>query len=384
MTPTCETSSSLVLASPSSSMIDEGSESHHLSCRNEEIIPTSQPENFFARRNSEADISLKCLLKQIEKEKKDQLWSIKFVRLTTRVCLQIAKEERLKTALKCSAMTVAILCLHPTLVGSIACLSGYRIGNYNDLYSLDLNTTTTASILFSNMGQGITFLIQEIELALIPSFLLFKNVFNRAKCQIIRDIYSQYILSVNNKEVKALLYEEANHELARWNGFMAETDEIDVIMKEIAQDKEKRLSYRNILCMTAHQFIRKAKKFPLTTIVKVSCIGITALALHPVIIGLIGCLDSYRAANPNDLYSPDSAVLGNAINVFSNTGHVVEYAFSGLGLLAGTASLLFDHKKVIRKIIKEIYDTRIQMPSLSEQTKKFLREKKHHDLTPYT
>ncbi len=329
---------------------------------------------------SDIEKSLKPILKNIINEKRDMVLSGTFVCLTLRVFLQVAREEPVITMLKCSAVVLALGCLHPTIIGSIACLDGYRVENYNDLYSSDLNTTTNASILFSNMGQGISFLMQEVELALVPSFVLFKNVYNRAMSQTLKSIYIKHISSLEDEDERAFLFEAANIELARWDSFIAETNEIDLTMKKIRNEKEKRLSNRNILSMIGQRFIQNAKKSPCKTLAKISLIALTSLALHPLVIGLIGCLDSYRVGNTNDLYSSDPVVLSNAVNVFSNTGHLVEYSFAGIGLLTATATALFDRKEVIRETINDIYRKMIRKKSLSEKTKDFLREKRRQDL----
>ncbi len=346
---------------------------------------STPPPVTLPRSNSEIEMSLKPILKQIEREKKDLYLSRAFIHLTARNFLQEAKEERLKTVLKCSAIVLALGCLHPTIIGSAACLVGYRLENYNDLYSSDINTTASASILFSNMGQGISFLVQEAELAIVPSFLLFKNVYDKAMCHIRTDIYLRHISSLEREDEKAFLYGEANRDLARWGGYLPETEEIDRIMKKIEKKKKERLSNRNILCMTANRFFRHAKKSPWTTLAKTSLIGLTGLVLHPLIIGLIGCLDSYRAGNPMDLFSSDPAAMTYAVNVYSNTGHIVEYACAGMMLSAGTASVLFgsSRKEVICETIKNIYKVQLQKPQLSEKTKDFLREKRRQDLALY-
>lgn len=347
-------------------------------------IPGNQKKPLGRNSDSFQIVCLKGLLKKIEKEKRDLLASKHFIHQAVEIFKQTAKEDPGTTVLKCSAVAGALACFHPVIVGSAACLLGYDIGNYRDLYSSDKELATNASLLFSNAGQAACYFKEGMELA-IACLWLFGNVYNKAMSEAIKGIYSKHITSSKCDDLKEILHEKANTELARWGGFIAETSEIESVLKEIEEDKKKELSKRNVLRMIAYKFIKNTRKSPWKTLLKTSLVGFTALALHPLIIGLIGCGTSYAVADVSDLYpSSDKTAMTNAIYIFSNTGHIPAYAFVSVEAAAAATSILFDRKKVIRGIIEKIYDARIQKPNISKKTISFLIKKRIQDLADYT
>jgi hypothetical protein len=351
--------------------------------KNLEKKPTSSKTNSsgcFGISKWEVEESLKGRLNDIESEINSALSPRKMVWVALPVFFKEGKKEPTKTFLKCLAIAASIGMLHTTFTGSWACLSTYRIGNYKDLYSSDPVLASNATILFSNTGQGITFLVEGVKCCVIPSFFLLRDIYDKAKCQCITNIYSQQILLTENDQEKEFLYKKANLALASCKGYIAETEEIDITMIEIEEEKRIRLSKKNLLRIMGSQFLQNVYSTPWKMAAKISIFGISALCLHPLVIGTIGCLNGYRLENPSDVHSSDPEILSNAFNLFSNTGHTVEYLYTGMILVGGSARILGNYKKIMHGIIGDIYDKHIRNQNLSIKTKDFLFKKKHCDL----
>ena len=98
------------------------------------------------------------------------------------------------TAAKCVLLLVALGTIYPTLVGSLACLESNRVYSISELSASDNEVASNAAQGLGNMGQGITYLTQCAEFALLPAIaLLLKKPYQKALCQRITSIYQDSI-----------------------------------------------------------------------------------------------------------------------------------------------------------------------------------------------
>jgi hypothetical protein len=341
------------------------------------------------RAKYEIEDSLAPLIEQIREEKGAQLRGRKMILLAARCFLIEAREKPWSTAAKATLVVFSTAALYPAVIGSIACMNGYRLANWNDLYSSDLDVATLASQLFSNLGQGVSFLIQGTHALIFTSCLLGGSSCDLARYRIITGIYNQLTQKIVSKEERDFINEMRKREFITYSNLNGiETKELKgtkliEIKKQIEEEKKTQLTYRNIVYLTACEFVQETKKYPWTSAFKLSLVGIATAALHPCILGTIACLDAYRVENTNDLYSSNLTVANKATATLSNTGHVIEYLAGGMALMALSSKNLLQnsYKRALLKTTNDIFNKYIRDASLTKKESDLLYEMKQKEIT---
>ena len=244
------------------------------------------------RAKYQIEDSLAPRIEQIKAKKRMELLGKKMIHLTTCIFLAEAREKPWSTALKASLVLFSIAAFHPVFVGSIACMNTYRLQNWNDLYSSDLNTATLASQSFSNLGQGVSYLIQGTHTLIFTSCLLMGNSYDLARCRITLEIYNELTNTLVSGEERDFINEMKKGEFSTRNNLnnieTIDTEEVNLIeiRNQIDEEKKQQLAFRNIVYLTAREFIQETKKQPWTTACNLSLVCLAITALHPFILGL--------------------------------------------------------------------------------------------------
>lgn len=341
------------------------------------------------RKKFELENLLQTSIQQIEQEKKVDLSIRNSIGFTRRPLMKEARDNPAATAAKASLVIFSIICLHPTFIGSIACLNEYRLENYNDIYSSDLTIATTATQLFTNTGQGITFLLQNMQFVYYTSKWLLNDAYESGKFAAIESIYHKCIQQLSSEEEKEYIRGLLKHEFLLGKASPEKlrikfktTMDLEGMSKEIEEEKRRRYSMRNLACLTLRAFLPETKKAPVATCVKTSLIALAGLSLHPLMLGAIACLNTYRIVDSKDLYSPDLAKANSATQTDANTGHFVEYTVAA-ALLAGISiKNLFNnsYQKVLREEINAIYDKYIKDECLNTKESDYFYKLKQIEL----
>lgn len=157
------------------------------------------------------------------------------------------------------------------------------------------------------------------------------------------------------------------------------------IIQNIEIEREEVLSKKNIIYLTLKEFIIDVKAHPWKTAAKLALVGTTALLLHPLIIGAIACINSYRLLQINDLYSTDAAIANTASQLFANLGHGVGYLVEGIEISFFTSCVLFrsSYKRAMVQLIEELYDKHVHSTNLNIQERNFLYKMKKAELREY-
>lgn len=156
---------------------------------------------------------LKHILRDIKQEKEAQFSIRNIIYQTGREFRNDARNYPWWTAAKVMTLIVAGACLHPLIVGSVACFNIYRIQHWNDLYSSDIDTANTATQLYSNSGHGVGYLIEGVEIVAISAALIIRKCYMKAAARIIDSIYSKYIPQCRTIEQQNFLWELKQQEL---------------------------------------------------------------------------------------------------------------------------------------------------------------------------
>ncbi len=158
--------------------------------------------------------------------------------------------------------------------------------------------------------------------------------------------------------------------------------DLEGMTKEIEEEKRKKYSIGNLTCLTLRAFLPETKKAPMATFVKTSLIALAGLSLHPLMLGAVACINTYRIVDSKDLYSSDLAKANSATQTDANTGHFVEYTVAA-ALLAGLSiKNLFNnsYQKVLREEINTIYDKYIKDESLNNKESDYFYRLKQIEL----
>lgn len=180
-------------------------------------IETNQPKKEVIHSNRqpwEIKKDLQPILDAIDREKTKQLAISHLTRAIKQEFLEEIKSYPWTTAAKASLVGIAVLALHPLLLGSIACLNTYRVGDWNDLYSSDINIANPASQLYANAGHGPAYLVEGMEWLVLTSCFLFRSSYKKAVYKIIEKISYFYIDDSSQPlEERTFLYEKLQREL---------------------------------------------------------------------------------------------------------------------------------------------------------------------------
>lgn len=147
------------------------------------------------------------LLETIHQEIHDLTSGRSFVYLMLKEFAIEAKEHPWKTAAKIAMIFTTVAALHPLILGAIACVNTYRLISWDDLYSSDSNIANIASQLYANLGHGVGYLVEGLELNIITNCVLLRGSYKRAKSLVVEHIYNKYIHSETQaSEISEFLY----------------------------------------------------------------------------------------------------------------------------------------------------------------------------------
>lgn len=163
--------------------------------------------------NHQIEKNLAFILQGIEREKETALSFRNVVLLTAREFKKDFQQSRWGTAAKIATLCAVGACLHPLIVGSIACFNIYRIQHWNDLYSSDIDTANTATQLYSNSGHGVGYLLEAVELVAISAGLLLRSCYKKAVAREISAIYEKAIAERSGREEQDFLWKLKMQEL---------------------------------------------------------------------------------------------------------------------------------------------------------------------------
>jgi len=366
-------------------------ESDTSSHSNDDFSESEKVAKAYHRALFSIEEGLASVINQIKSEQKQALYVRKIFHLTLVDFWQEAKKNPLAAVAKISLLLVTLGIAHPSIVGTIACMNGYRLENWNDLYSSDPNIAAVATQLFSNLGQGVSFIILQGRTVFVVSGMLFYNSYRSVKHRSLLNIFNKQIESkMLSKEENEFIEKMKREEIYKCRHLSCVDDledhrddpVIKKIRSQIAQEMKSQISSKHIFYLTVSGFLKSTTKHPWITMGKIALFGIGACALHPLLLGTIACLDAYRVENVSDLYSSNLTVANNATQTYSNTGHVMEYLTTSVAIMAFGYKSLFQQcvRKAKRKIINDIFDKFIRDPSLSIDESDMLYEMKQREI----
>ncbi len=351
-------------------------------------VPSSLPSG---QKKFEIERRLASVIDEIEAEKKLSFRRVIF--LIKNSFVQEAMEKPWTTMLKCTLFASALAALYPVAIGSLACLNSYRVEQLSNIISSNLEKANIAVQIYSNVGQGIMYVVQEFELLLIPSAIwLFKDSYNRAMCREITSVYTRKLQQNTDLDSasRAFLIQRANRELSIYGGAPI-LNGIELIQKQIATEKKQLFSKCNIINLVGREVIKDAKnsscgKNLTVTVAGVALLTLSGLVQHPLIYGTLACFAAFRVQSPQDLDSSDIDDRTNATALYSNLGHVVEYIITVFAVVGLAAKILLQKKyKVIAcRLIEQIYNKHIQNESLPKETSDLLYKLKQKELGLYS
>lgn len=344
-------------------------------------------------KDFEIEQRLECTIREIDREK--GLPYRKIIHLTGTAFFEEAKDAPCKVAAKCMLLLVSIGFVYPNGLGSFACFNSYHVGNLKDITTSEFAKANSAVQIFSNLGQGVTYITQLLEMLIIPSVMWsFKGLYNKAICQEIASIYSSKICrnpDLTPEEI-AFLINRANKELARLDGFPIIKDgvEVEFIQSEIDREIKGQFIGRKIVYLVGCEIVKDVQSASWRSIftktaASVSLVAMTVAIQHPLFYGALACFEAFNIVNPKDLTSSDIDINTNATAVYSNLGHALEYIVAGCTLsgLTFKALLWNKYKKIARDLIANAYNERIQDTSLSKEVSDLFFRRKQEALAHY-
>jgi len=363
--------------------------------RNSSIEPIFDVEEMEIEhlRDFELENRMRTILIPVEEARK---WSLQKVVGKVFMSLFIEGKERpLSTIAKTTISLAGLSAIYPAAVGSWACIKTLQMIPVSDLESTDRATAALAAQGIGNAGMAITYMFHLREFVFHPISRLFITRYNKLVCKEIRDVYSKVLLKnrvrMSSEEIDFLIQRE-NRDLSCFNGLaISDTININVIQSDIKSKLKKRLTMKNISCLTAQQIKKDIINSSwVETLEKISqitlLVGLMGVASSILIVGTYGCYKPFALQNPVELKSFDPEQVFEATANFANAGHGLEYV-AVIAVLGCTAIRLIAgdlYNKVICQEIRNVYrhyiEDRSQPRAISDLLHRHMKQEFSHYL----
>ena len=163
---------------------------------------------------SDLELKLTPVLTEIETKRHRHLAMKRLILPTAREFCQEIREDRWKIVSSLAWGSLPLIILHPIIVGTSACLSAYRVEDWTDVYSSNMQVADNASQLYSNLGHAIGYVVEGVALTFLSGRLIFKKSYDRALFNRIGEIYNPAIENPERTiEEKNFLYGLKRREL---------------------------------------------------------------------------------------------------------------------------------------------------------------------------
>lgn len=309
---------------------------------------------------------------------------------------QQASKNRAWTTCKVFSLGTLVLgSLHPLFLGTVACLVAYRLVNWLDLFSDDAQTAIDASLLFSNMGHAVEYMMNVLRLFGLFTRVNFSLPYQKAKVELMTTLYDQFLqteaLTEKEKDFIADLKKRELFLISKPGTLIslqlknARIIEWQIkekgIFKKIELQKKELFKSKNMIRLTARALLKETRQKPWMTFFKSTLIGTVTLCSHPLLIGTIACLNAYRY-NSQDLYSSDVLIASEASGFISNLGQFFAYLkeLFEIGLGATSYLLRNSYRHVCCQLIETVYEQVMQDSTLTKEEKNYLYEIKRQEL----